>query len=107
MLQRGQRMATIALKRAVIAIVQEDDIASAHMAQAVNDSIRIMRGPIPCFRGPHDNSFAVAALDYAIELRAAKSEGRAHPAGAPSNGGFDGMVAKLELIRDISARQKC
>ena len=100
-------MATIALKRAVIAIVQEDDIASAHMAQAVNDSIRIVRGPIPCFRRPHDDALAVAALDYAIELRAAKTKGRAHPAGSSSDSGFDGVVAEIELIRDISRRHKC
>jgi hypothetical protein len=107
MFQRGQSMTAIALERAVIAIVQEDDIASTDVTQAVSDSIRIVRSPIPCFRRPHDDALAAAALDYAIELRAAKTKGRAHPTGSSSDRGFDGVVAEIELIRDISCRHKC
>ena len=100
-------MTAIALKRAVIAIVQKDDIASPHTAQAVNDLARITRSPVVCLYRPHYNSCAAALLDHRVQLRAAITKWRTHPAGAVAGCRFDGFVATVELARDISRQHKC
>jgi hypothetical protein len=106
MFERVNRAAAIAIKHAMIAVVQEDDIASPCLAQAVNHPFRALCIPIPRHRGPHYNPRASALLNHGVQLGAAKTEGWAHPPAAPSDGGSDGIVATVELAGDTSRRQK-
>src|SRR5579864_7048095 len=100
-------MATVTFERAVIAVMQKDDIASPHAAQAVNDPVGIILAPVVSFCGPHYNTCVSALPDHGIQLRTTITKGRAHPAGVLPGCGFDGLVATDELAPDISWQHKC
>src|SRR5579859_7348321 len=100
-------MATVTFERAVIAVMQKDDIASPHAAQAVNDPVGIVLAPVVSFCRPHYNSCVSALSNHSIQLRTTITEGRPHPPSALPSCSFDGFVATDELARDISRQHKC
>ena len=97
MLERCERMATVACRHAVVAIVQQDDIPSSRPAQAVNHAFSGLRIPIARRPRPHYNA-RVSVFPYNTrEQGATESERWTHPARPATRGALDRIVATLQL----------
>ncbi len=99
-------MTAVSSKRPVISIVQEDDIASARVPQALNHRGRGLRLPIPRPGGPHHDGRSSLPADRAGQLRPAKSERRAHPARPKARRSLDRLVAAEEFGIDAPRREQ-
>jgi hypothetical protein len=106
MLERSDRMTAVTFENAMIAIVQQDDIASLGTAQALNDRLGRLRLPIPRRERPHHDWRIAALANNPFELRAAEPVGRTHPAWAPANGPVKRFVATVELFGDATRGKK-
>lgn len=104
--ERINAMAAIAFEDAMIAVVQQDDIATARAPQAANYGSRRLRLPIPSENGPHDHAkrpaLGAALADDSVKLRSAKAERRTHPARTLASDGFDGLVAAGKFVGDAA-----
>lgn len=101
-----QRMFAVAAQDAVIAIVQEDDIAAPSPPQAVDHGFGRLRRPIAGHSRPHDDSLPAIFAHEAAEKGTAKTIRRAHPLGRRSRGGFDGFITTAQLFRNFLRRKK-
>jgi len=99
-------MAAVALEQAMIAIVQQDNIASPGTAQALNHPLGRLGFPIPRREGPHHNSRVAPPPDDASELRSAEPIGRTQPAGASTDSGLQRTVATAELFGNTPRGEK-
>jgi len=100
-------MAAVTFARAVVAIVQQDDIPSAGAAQARNDRFGRLRLPIPGSDGPHHHARAtVPSADDGIELRSPEPIGRAQPLRAVADGQSESIVAAVEFRGNAPGRKK-
>lgn len=100
-------MTTIAFENAMIAIVQQDDIASTDAAQALNHCFGGLGIPIARQSRPHDDACSAAFSDEATEQWAAKTKGRTHPAGPPAGGGVNRVVTSVKFDGNAGSRAKC
>lgn len=101
-------MAAISPLGAMIAVVQQDDIASTNAAQAVNDPFSRLREPITTGSRPHyDSSIGVPFANSGVQLRPSVAERGTHPTRVTPDGGGKRTVASLNFIPDAPCRKKC
>ena len=106
MLERSDRMTAVTFENAMIAIVQQDDIASLGTAQALNDRLGRLRFPIPRRARPHHDWRVAPPANNPCELRPAESVGRTYPPRAPADSSVKRFVAAAELFGDAPRGKK-
>jgi hypothetical protein len=106
MFQRLHNVAAIAFQNAMIAVVQQNDIAPARAVQALNDRSGGLNFPIPRLRAPHRHARIPAPPHDPMEQWAAKAVRRTHPTWRHHCVTQDGLVATIQLFLDSRRRQQ-
>lgn len=96
----------VATEPPMIAVVQNDNIASVSAAQAADHRSGRLRLPVPRYRRPRDHALPTTRANHALEQWTAKTVWRTHPARGLASRGFDGVVAESQLAIEPVRRQK-
>ncbi|HXU21678.1 MAG TPA: hypothetical protein VN788_13925 [Verrucomicrobiae bacterium] len=91
-------MAAIPIHHAMIAIMQKDNVASAHATQSLGYALGWLRLPISRPSRPHYHSSIAPFSDDAGKQWAPKAKRRTHPPRLFARRGLDCIIAAIQLF---------
>jgi len=94
---------TIGVRKAVIAVVEKQDVAGLKVLDAAGDAGSGLGVPVIGGAGPHHDFRQAGLARGAMELRTKEAEWGADTAAVPPSGGKDGILTARQFVDDAGA----